>query len=148
MLYIYLVHDETKKKQLMKPMKKCCLCCLQTTSSPKNEFHSLCLFDATGTVHVIPLCLHKSFKCIEGIISTWEMALLWIIRTSDSTYTCMITSFWVTSWFYQTIYGATPPGQGRQSYHPLFIVSTMMRIISKILSLLINKEVVPKHLRP
>lgn len=23
------------------PMKKCCLCCLQTTSSPKNEFNSI-----------------------------------------------------------------------------------------------------------
>lgn len=82
-------------------MKECCLCCLQTLSSPKNEFNSIpyASFDATGTVHVIPLCLHKSFKCIEGVISTWKMALLWIIRTSDSRYTRMITSFWVTSWF-------------------------------------------------
>lgn len=45
---------------------------------------------------------------IEGVISTWKMALLWIIRTSDSKYARMITSFWVTSWFYKTIYGATP----------------------------------------
>lgn len=120
-------------------MKKCCLCCLQTLSSPKNEFNSIpyASCDATGTVHVIPLCLHKSFRCIEGIISTWKMALLWIIRTSDSTYTRMITSFWVTTWFYQTIYGATPSDQGRQSYHPLFILSIMMRPTSRLLSLIL-----------
>lgn len=35
-------------------MKKCCLCCLQTLSSPKNEFNSIpyASFDATGTVHI------------------------------------------------------------------------------------------------
>lgn len=74
---------------------------------------------------------------IEGVISTWKMALLWIIRTSDSKYTRMITSFWVTSWFYKTIYGATPSGHDRQSYHPLFIFSTMMRPMSRLLSLIL-----------
>lgn len=121
-------------------MKKCCLCCLQTTSSPKMNSipfpmpllmpQELCML-----FHYVYIC--KSLKCIEGIISTWKLALLSIIRTSDSKYTRMITSFWVTSWFYKTIYGATPSGQGRQSYHPLFIVSTMMRPTSRLMSLLL-----------
>lgn len=139
------VYDDTKKKSKQKIMTKIkkkrlsrkssypwkSVVCVASKHFPhqKNEFNSIpyASFDATGTVHVIPLCLHKSFKCIEGVISTWKMTLLWIIRTSDSEHTRMITLFWVTSWFYKTIYGATPSGQGRQSYHPLFILSIMMR---------------------
>lgn len=96
--------------------------------------------------HYVYIC--KSLKCIEGVISTWKMALLWIIRTSDSKYTRMITSFWVTSWFYKTIYGATPSGQGRQSYHPLFIFSTMMRPTSRLLSLILMIWKRPKFTEP
>lgn len=96
--------------------------------------------------HYVYIC--KSLKCIEGVISTWKMALLWIIRTSDSKYTRMITSFWVTSWFYKTIYGATPSGHDRQSYHPLFIFSTMMRPTSRLLSLILMIWKRPKFTEP
>lgn len=123
-------------------MEKCCFCCLQTTSSPKKmnlvpfpmpllKPQELCmLFHCLYVIEDLQVY-------IEGVISTWKMALLWIIRTSDSKYTRMITSFWVTSWFYKTIYGATPSGQGRQSYHPLFILSIMMRQTSWLLSLIL-----------
>lgn len=96
--------------------------------------------------HYVYIC--KSLKCIEGVISTWKMALLWIIRTSDSKYTRMITSFWLTSLFYKTIYGATPSGHDRQSYHPLFVLSTMMRPTSRLLSLILMIWKRPKFTEP
>lgn len=123
-----------KKNNSWNPWKS--VVCVASKQLPHQKMNSI-PFDATGTVHVIPLCLHKSFKCIEGVISTWKMTLLWIIRTSDSEHTRMITLFWVTSWFYKTIYGATPSGQGRQSYHPLLILSIMMRPTSRLLSLIL-----------
>lgn len=84
----------TEKEKLYILRKSCCLCCLQTTSSPKNEFHSILYasFDATC---VQELCIlfyslyfiedfqvHRrglqvgSGAMVEEVISTWKIALL------------------------------------------------------------------------
>lgn len=122
-------------------MKKCCLCCLQTTTSPKMEIRSISYasFEATGTVHVIPLSLHywgpssvyrRGYIYLEnGITLNYQNQWLEICS-----YDYLVL---VTSWFYKTIYGATPSGHDRQSYHPLFIFSTMMRPTSRLLSLIL-----------
>lgn len=103
-------HDWDKKKFSQKssyPWKS--LVCVASKQLPHQNMNSV-PFPMPLWCQRNCACYSKSFRCIEGIISTWEMALFWIIRTSDSKYTRMITLFWVTSWFYKTIYGATPSG--------------------------------------
>lgn len=53
-----------------------------------------------------------TFKCIQGVTSTWKMALLWIIRTS-----VRLNFLEWPAGFFKMIHKAIPSTQGRQSYH-------------------------------
>lgn len=96
------------------------LCCLQTTSIPRNwtEFYSI-LYDFMVDFQVYT----------RGYISTWKMALLWIIRTS------VRLNFleWPAGFFFKW---STKPCRPHKADRAI-IFFIMMRPTSRLLSLIL-----------